>query len=138
MVLGGGNMVKTITFVITRGPYSSEIPYTILKLVEAARKKGVNVNLFFYLDGTYISHHKQSPGDFPNVQYIAHERLKKGLLNPKVDAIACIKCTHARGITHGDDSFTEGTAYTFEGVVIGGLGDLAIWLKESEKTLLIC
>lgn len=131
-------MEKTITFIITKGPYSSQIPYTILKLVDAARKKGVNVNLFFYLDGTFISHHKQSPADFPNVQKITHEKLKKGLLNPKIDAIACIKCTHARGITHGDDSFTEGSAYTYEGVIIGGLGDLAIWLKDSYKTILVC
>lgn len=131
------NRNKTLTFVITKGPYGTEIPYTVSKLLKAARKTGVNINLFFYLDGTYNSHHKQSPADYPNVQHILHEKLKKGLLNPKVDAIACIKCTHARGITHGDNSFTEGSAYTFEGVVIGGLGDLAIWLKESDKTILI-
>ncbi|MFX1451869.1 MAG: DsrE/DsrF/TusD sulfur relay family protein [Promethearchaeota archaeon] len=130
-------MTKTLTFILTKGPYSSEIPYTVLKLVKAARNKGVNINLFFYLDGTFVSHHKQSPGDYPNVEHITHDLLKKGLLNPKIDAIACIKCTHARGITHGDDSFKEGSAYTYEGVVIGGLGDLAIWLKDSDKTLII-
>lgn len=128
---------KTLTFIITAGPYSTEIPYTVSKLLEAAHKKGVNVNLFFYLDGTFISHHKQSPSDYPNVQSLFHEKLKKGLLNPKIDAIACIKCTNARGITHGDDSFKQGLAYTYEGVVIGGLGDLAIWVKDSDKTILI-
>ena len=130
-------MTKTITFVITKGPYSYEVPYTVLKLVKEAVKKGVNVNLFFYLDGTFISHHKQSPSDYPNVQHITHKLLKRGLFNPKIDAISCIKCTHARGITHGDDSFKEGLSYTYEGVIIGGLGDLAIWLKNSDKTIVI-
>ncbi len=128
---------KTLTFVITKGPYGTQIPYTVVKLLEAARKNGINVNLFFYLDGTYISHHKQSPADYPNVQHLFHDKIKKGLLKPKIDAIACIKCTNARGITHGDNSFTEGLAYTYEGVVIGGLGDLAIWIKDSDKTILI-
>jgi sulfur relay (sulfurtransferase) complex TusBCD TusD component (DsrE family) len=53
--------------------------------------------------------------------------LKKGLKNPKADAIACIKCTDARGVTKQQT----------EGVVIGGLYDLGEWTAESDKTILI-
>ncbi len=53
--------------------------------------------------------------------------LKKGLKNPKTDAIACIKCTDARGVTKQQT----------EGVFIGGLYDLGEWTAESDKTILL-
>ncbi len=52
---------------------------------------------------------------------------EKGIKHPKADAIACIKCTDARGVTKQQT----------EGVIIGRLYDLAEWTAESDKTILI-
>ena len=58
---------------------------------------------------------------------LAHAAKEKGIKKPKADAIACIKCTDARGVTKQQT----------EGVIIGGLYDLGEWTAESDKTILI-
>jgi len=74
-----------------------------------------------------IAHREQAPKEFPPIETIFGNIVKKGLKKPKADAIACIKCTDARGVTKQQT----------EGVVIGGLFDLAEWTAESDKTILL-
>ena len=48
-----------------------------------------------------IGHRDQGPKEFPIVEQLFGTVLKKGLKNPKTDAIACIKCTDA-AVWHKD------------------------------------
>jgi sulfur relay (sulfurtransferase) complex TusBCD TusD component (DsrE family) len=125
MANNGNN--KTLTIVSINGPYRDEAAYTLIRLAHAAKQKGINVNFFNYLDGTIIGHKDQGPKEFPVVESLFGTVLKKGLKNPKTDAIACIKCTDARGVTKQQT----------EGIVIGGLYDLGEWTAESDKTILL-
>ncbi len=126
MVLGD-NMTKQLTIVSINGPYRDEGVFTMMRLAHAAKEKGIIVNFFNYLDATIIAHKKQEPKEFPTIETIFGTIVKKGIKKPKADAIACIKCTDARGVTKQQT----------EGVIIGGLYDLAEWTAESDKTILI-
>ncbi len=126
MVLGD-NMTKQLTIVSINGPYRDEGVFTMMRLAHAAKEKGITVNFFNYLDATVIAHREQAPKEFPPIETIFGNIVKKGLKKPKADAIACIKCTDARGVTK----------YQTEGVIIGGLYDLGEWTAESDKTILV-
>lgn len=118
---------KQITLVSIRGPYGDEAPFTLIRLAHAAKEKEITVNFFNYLDSTLIGNSGQAPKEYPSVEKLFSDVLKKGLKKPKTDAIACIKCTESRGVTKTQT----------EGVVIGGLYDLAEWIAESDKTILL-
>ncbi len=120
-------MTKQLTIVSINGPYRDEGVFTMMRLAHAAKEKGITVNFFNYLDATVIAHRDQAPKEFPPIETIFGNIVKKGLKKPKADAIACIKCTDARGVTK----------YQTEGVIIGGLYDLGEWTGESDKTILI-
>jgi len=118
---------KQLTIVSINGPYRDEGVFTMMRLAHAAKEKGITVNFFNYMDATVIAHRDQAPKEFPPIETIFGNIVKKGLKKPKADAIACIKCTDARGVTK----------YQTEGVIIGGLYDLGEWTAESDKTILI-
>ncbi|MCZ7393082.1 MAG: DsrE family protein [Candidatus Methanoperedens sp.] len=120
-------MTKQLTIVSINGPYRDEGVFTMMRLAHAAKEKGITVNFFNYLDATLIAHRDQAPKEFPPIETIFGTIVKKGLKKPKADAVACIKCTDARGVTK----------YQTEGVIIGGLYDLGEWTGESDKTILI-
>ena len=125
MVLGD-NMTQ-LTIVSINGPYRDEGVFTMMRLAHAAKEKGITLNFFNYLDATVIAHRDQAPKEFPPIETIFGTIVKKGIKQPKADAIACIKCTDARGVTKQQT----------EGVIIGGLYDLGEWTGESDKTILI-
>jgi sulfur relay (sulfurtransferase) complex TusBCD TusD component (DsrE family) len=118
---------KQLTIVSINGPYRDEGVFTMIRLAHAAKEKGITLNFFNYLDATIIAHRDQAPKEFPPVETIFGIIVKKGIKQPKADAIACIKCTDARGVTKQQT----------EGVMIGGLYDLGEWTAESDKTILI-
>jgi sulfur relay (sulfurtransferase) complex TusBCD TusD component (DsrE family) len=127
MVLGDNMTVKQLTIVSINGPYRDEAVFTMMRLAHSAKEKGITVNFFNYLDATVIAHRDQAPKEFPPIETIFGTIVKKGIKKPKADAIACIKCTDARGVTKQQT----------EGVIIGGLYDLGEWTAESDKTILI-
>lgn len=127
MVLSDNMTGKQLTIVSINGPYRDEAVFTMMRLAHAAKEKGVTVNFFNYLDATIVAHKDQAPKEFPTVETIFGNIVKKGLKNPKADAVACIKCTDARGVTN----------YQTEGVIIGGLFDLGEWTAEADKTILL-
>ncbi len=118
---------KQLTIVSINGPYRDEAAFTKMRLAHAAKEKGITVNFFNYLDATIIAHRDQAPKEFPPIETIFGTIVKKGIKKPKADAIACIKCTDARGVTKQQT----------EGVIIGGLYDLGEWTAESDKTILL-
>jgi sulfur relay (sulfurtransferase) complex TusBCD TusD component (DsrE family) len=126
-VVLGDNMSKQLTIVSINGPYRDEGVFTMMRLAHAAKEKGITVNFFNYLDATVIAHRDQAPKEFPTIETVFGTIVKKGIKQPKADAISCIKCTDARGVTKQQT----------EGVIIGGLYDLAEWTAESDKTILI-
>ena len=117
--------MKTLNIILLRGPYADEVPYTALRLAHKAREKGYQVNIFAYIDGTYVTHHNQITKEFPNLADLWAETIKGGQFNPKLSYIACIRCTNARGITNE----------MVGGVIIGGLYDALRWIRESDKTI---
>jgi sulfur relay (sulfurtransferase) complex TusBCD TusD component (DsrE family) len=127
MVLGDNMTGKQLTIVSINGPYRDEGVFTMMRLAHAAKEKGITVNFFNYLDATVIAHRDQAPKEFPPIETIFGTIVKKGIKKPKADAIACIKCTDARGVTKQQT----------EGVIIGGLYDLGEWTAESDKTILL-
>ncbi len=127
MVLGDNMKGKQLTIVSINGPYRDEGAFTMMRLAHAAKEKGITVNFFNYLDATVIAHRDQAPKEFPPIETIFGAIVKKGIKQPKADAIACIKCTDARGVTKQQT----------EGVIIGGLYDLGEWTAESDKTILL-
>ncbi|MBE0521523.1 MAG: DsrE family protein [Candidatus Methanoperedenaceae archaeon] len=127
MVLSDNMTGKQLTIVSINGPYRDEAVFTMMRLAHAAKEKGITVNFFNYLDATIVAHKDQAPKEFPTVETIFGNIVKKGLKNPKADAVACIKCTDARGVTN----------YQTEGVIIGGLFDLGEWTAEADKTILL-
>jgi sulfur relay (sulfurtransferase) complex TusBCD TusD component (DsrE family) len=118
---------KQLTIVSINGPYRDEAVFTMMRFAHAAKEKGITVNFFNYLDATVIAHRDQVPKEFPPIETIFGTIVKKGLKKPKTGAIACIKCTDARGVTKQQT----------EGVIIGGLYDLGEWTAESDKTILL-
>jgi sulfur relay (sulfurtransferase) complex TusBCD TusD component (DsrE family) len=127
VVLGDIMTDKQLTIISINGPYRDEGVFTMIRLAHAAKEKGITVNFFNYLDATVIAHRDQAPKEFPPIETIFGTIVKKGIKKPKADAIACIKCTDARGVTKQQT----------EGVIIGGLYDLGEWTGESDKTILI-
>ncbi len=127
MVLGDNMTGKQLTIVSINGPYRDEAVFTMMRLAHAAKEKGITVNFFNYLDATVIAHRDQVPKEFPPIETIFGTIVKKGQKKPKTSAIACIKCTDARGVTKQQT----------EGVIIGGLYDLGEWTAESDKTILL-
>ena len=127
MVLGDNMTGKQLTIVSINGPYRDESVFTMMRLAHAAKEKGITVNFFNYLDATVITHRDQAPKEFPPIETIFGTIVKKGIKKPKADAIACIKCTDARGVTKQQT----------EGVIIGGLYELGEWTAESDKTILL-
>jgi len=125
-VVLGDNMTQ-LTIVSINGPYRDEGVFTMMRLAHAAKEKGITLNFFNYLDATVIAHRDQAPKEFPPIETIFGTIVKKGIKQPKADAIACIKCTDARGVTKQQT----------EGVIIGGLYDLGEWTAESDKTILL-
>jgi sulfur relay (sulfurtransferase) complex TusBCD TusD component (DsrE family) len=128
MVLGDNMTGKQLTIVSINGPYRDEGVFTMMRLAHDAKEKGITVNFFNYMDATVVAHRDQAPKEFPPIETIFGTIVKKGIKKPKADAIACIKCTDARGVTKQQT----------EGVIIGGLYDLGEWTAESDKTILLC
>jgi len=83
------------------------------------KRKGITVNFFNYLDATLIAHKEQAPKEFPHRDNF-WDNCQKGIKKPKAHAIACIKCTDARGVTKQQT----------EGVIIGGFMTLANGLEN--------
>jgi tRNA 2-thiouridine synthesizing protein D len=111
---------KVLTILLTRGPYISEYADLAVNLALKARKKGYKVNMFFYLDGTWVPHLKTDK-DYSNPGEWLRWAIKKG-----VTVRACERCSSARDITEEDIQ---------DGVKISGIYSFIDMLAESDKAL---
>ncbi len=117
--------MKTITIILTDGPYISEYAEIAYKIAKAALKKH-RVNIFLYLDAVHIPKIGQTPAFFSNTGDLFQELARDGA---RVEA--CPRCANARGY-HAD----EGACIDYlPGIKITSLYNLAEMLKETDKVV---
>jgi tRNA 2-thiouridine synthesizing protein D len=117
---GNEKKPKVLTIVLTKGPYVSEAADMALKTALEAKKKGYQVNLFLYLDGTWVTHLTKdkefnNPGDW-----------LRRVIRKNITVAVCERCSHARDLVQDD---------IIEGAPIAGSYKLMEFLKESDKVL---
>ena len=111
---------KTLTILLTKGPYVSEAADMALNTALKAKRMGYNVNMFLYLDGSWISHIKNEK-DFNNPRDLLQWAIKKG-----INVGACERCSSARDIPETD---------MVDGMKITGFYWFIDRIKESDALL---
>lgn len=111
---------KVLTIVITKGPYVSESADIALKTALKAKKKGYQVNVFLFLDGTWISH-LTSNKNFNNCGDWLKRVIRKG-----ITVKMCERCSNARDLTQDR---------IIEGIKIPGTYQFIDMIKKSDKVL---
>ena len=129
---------RTITIALMDPPYESETSTTALRIIDAALRKGINVNVFAYEGAVSLTLSAQSPHpnpvkgasleewDHPTTSRFIEGLFQKGAGGPTLDWINCGMCVDERGATEW-----------IEGPRRGGPGDLLKWSNESTNTLVI-
>jgi tRNA 2-thiouridine synthesizing protein D len=122
MEKSGDNMKKkkTLTILLTKGPYVSEAADMAMKTALKAKRKGYNVNLFLYLDGTWVSHITQEKTFNNPSEWL------KSVIHRGAEVDACERCSDARDIQPDR---------IMKGVKISGTLQFIEMLKTSDKVL---
>lgn len=118
--------MKTLTIILTDGPYISEYAEMAAKVAKAALKQH-HVNIFLYLDAVHIPKAGQSPSIFKNAGELFRELAADGAM-----IRACSRCAAARGYLPEDGGICKDY---YPGIVIGSLYDLAEMLKCSDRVI---
>jgi tRNA 2-thiouridine synthesizing protein D len=126
----GGNL-KTLTIVLTDGPYISEYAEIASKLAEEALKQN-QVNIFLYLDAVHIPKKSQNPSFFNNVSELFTGLAEKGAI-----IRACARCAAARGYLAEEDNTLKGSNCKdyLPGIKISSLYELSEMLKKSDRVI---
>jgi tRNA 2-thiouridine synthesizing protein D len=122
--------LKTLTIVLTDGPYISEYAEIAYKLAETALKH-YKVNIFLYLDAVHIPKRAQDPSFFTNAGQLFSELAGKGAV-----VRACARCAGARGYIP-EEEIIEGSNCRdyFPGIRITSLYELSEMLSKSDKVI---
>ena len=126
--------MATLTIALMDSPYESGTTTTALRIIDAAVRKGHDVNVFAYEGAVSMTMKEQKPHPNPvkgtSVEEQDHPTTANfvaGLLaTQKVDWINCGMCVDERGA--GD---------WIEGARRGGPADLLTWANESTNTLIM-
>jgi len=120
------NAMKTLTIILTDGPYISEYAEMAYKIASEALKVS-HVNIFLYLDAVHIAKVGQKPSLFGNAGQLFQELAERG-----AEVRACARCASARGYqTEEDGSCPD----YHQGIKITSLYDLAEMLKNSDRVI---
>ncbi len=118
--------MKTLTIILTDGPYISEYVEMAYKIAMEALN-GSHVNIFLYLDAVHIPKLGQKPSLFADAGLLFQELAKRGAV-----VRACARCAAARGyLTEVDGTCSD----YLQGIKITSLYDLAEMLKNSDKVI---
>lgn len=122
--------MKTLTIVLTDGPYISEYAEIAYKLAEDALKR-YHVNIFLYLDGVHIPKKGQNPSFFTNAGQLFSRLAEQGAV-----IRACARCAGARGYTP-EEEIIEGSNCKdyFPGIRITSIYELSEMLSISDKVI---
>jgi tRNA 2-thiouridine synthesizing protein D len=122
--------LKTLTILLTDGPYISEYAEIACKLAENALQR-YHVNIFLYLDAVHIPKKGQSPSFFTNAGELFSELTEKGAV-----IRACARCAGARGYVP-EEEIIEGSNckdYLPE-IRITSLYELSEMLRMSDRVI---
>ena len=111
---------KTLTILLTKGPYVSEAPDMAMRTALQAKRLGYDVNMFLYLDGTWVSHVTEEK-KFSNPSDWSRSVLKRG-----IRIHACERCSHARDLKQDR---------IIEGIEISGSFKFMDMIKDSDKVI---
>ena len=118
--------MKTLTIILTDGPYISEYADMAYKIAKAALKEH-RVNIFLYLDAVHIPKLGQNPSLFANAGQLFQELAEKGAV-----VRACSRCAAARGYQPEEDGVCPDY---YNGIKITSIYDLAEMLSKSDKVI---
>jgi tRNA 2-thiouridine synthesizing protein D len=125
--------LKTLTIILTDGPYISEYAELACKLAEEALKR-YQVNIFLYLDAVHIPKKGQNPSFFTNTGELFTGLAEKGAV-----IRACARCAAARGyIAEGETVETVNGSNCKDyipGIKISSLYELSEMLHKSDKVI---
>ena len=122
--------MKTLTILLTDGPYVSEYAEIACKLAENALKH-YHVNIFLYLDAVHIPKKGQNPSLFANAGELFSGLAEKGAL-----IRACARCAAARGYVPEEEIIEETNCRDyFPGIRITSLYELSEMLSKSDKVI---
>jgi len=132
-------MTRTLTMSIMDPPYETATSTTAMRVIDAALRKGINVNVFAYEGAVSLTFKDQKPHPNPvhgtTVEEEKHPTTKDlvaGLFDlarekaVKLDWINCGMCVDERGAGNW-----------IEGPRRGGPPDLHKWVQESDQTVVI-
>ena len=132
-------MAKTLTICIMEPPYESANSTTAMRIIDAALRKGIHVNVFAYEGAVSLTVKDQKPHPNPvhgtSVEEEKHPTTKElvaGLFElakdkgVKLDWINCGLCVDERGAGNW-----------IEGPRRGGPADFHKWVQESDAALVI-
>ena len=115
---------KMMVIVLIDGPYISQYADIGYNMAKTALKIGYGVKIFLYMDGVHLPRKNQDPRTLPNISKNFEELIKNGC-----EIKACIRCAAARGYLDESDYL--------EGVEITSVYDLAEWMDENSKVVLL-
>jgi len=118
--------MKTLTIILTDGPYISEYAEMAYKIAWEALKRS-QVNIFLYLDAVHIPKTGQKPSLFGDTGKRFQELAKRGAV-----VRACARCAAARGYLAEEDGSCPDY---LQGIKITSLYDLAEMLEKSDRVI---
>ena len=129
---------KRLTLALMDPPYESANSTTALRIISAALKKGIHVNVFAYEGAVCLPLKEQAPHanpvkgttveeeDHPNTKNFISSLLQLGKENPLLNWVNCGLCVDERGAVN-----------VIEGVKRGSPADFLKMTQESTNTLVI-
>lgn len=117
--------MKTLTILLTDGPYISEYAEIAYKIANTALRN-YNVNIFLYLDALHIPKLGQSPQQFINIGNLFLNLAERG-----ANIRACPRCAMSRGYD------PENAIDYPKSIKISSLYDLEKMIDESDKIISI-
>ncbi len=131
-------MKKTLTLALMDPPYESANSTTALRIISAALKKGINVNVFAYEGAVCLPLKDQAPHanpvkgttveeeDHPTTKTFVSSLLEIGKDDPLLTWVNCGLCVDERGASN-----------VVEGVKRGSPADFLKMAEQSTNTLVI-
>jgi tRNA 2-thiouridine synthesizing protein D len=122
--------LKTLTIVLTDGPYISEYAEIACKTAESALKQ-YQVNIFLYLDAVHIPKKSQNPSFFTSAGELFTGLAEKGAV-----IRACARCAAARGYIAEEETANGSNCRDYiPGIKISSLHELSEMLSKSDKVI---
>jgi len=118
--------MKTLTIILTDGPYISEYAQIAYRLASAALDR-YKVNIFLYMDAVNIGRKDQRPAIAKNEGLLFQELAERGAF-----IRACSRCSAARGYQADEDGRSSDL---LPGITISSLYELACMIEESHRVL---